>query len=286
MFAAAVICAAFAQLPPLTAKTADEYLTQLQSEESDYFARLETIAKAFVGVPFAKDPLGEGPVAPYDRDPLIDLSRVDGFSYVYQCLALAGSSTLEEATAAMNAIRYLGAEVDFLHRNHFFVEDWAVNNAFVTNITPELDFDTRGLMRFGQKAEFYKETPMSVLFEGFRPVGVTIYYMSRHDMLRSMPKFPTNSLLAFIGRNSQYFAENCGLYFSDGDDTPGLVYYASPEQGRVVAEPFAEVMEKSEAYVGVLVYSLHPERMSFVEPPAEQPDGTAPTDEVNESAAN
>src|SRR5690606_6397409 len=98
MLTAVVICAAFAQLPPLTPKTVDEYLPALQEQEPDYFERLKIVAKAFIGVPYAQDPLGEGPTGPYDNDPLIDLLHVDALSYVEQCLVLAASSSLEEAT--------------------------------------------------------------------------------------------------------------------------------------------------------------------------------------------
>jgi hypothetical protein len=54
------------------------------------------------------------------------------------------------------------------------------------------------------------------------------------------------------------------------------VYYASPKDKRVVAEPLEAVMAKTSDYRGIQVYALHPERMAFVEQPTPEPEESEP----------
>lgn len=270
MLTTLVVCAALTQLPPLTPKTVDEYLPALQSQEPDYLERVETIAKAFLGVAYAKDPLGEGPNAPYDDDPLIDLLHVDEVTFVEQCLALAAASSLEEATRDLATIRYIAGEVDYARRNHLLVADWVINNTFVENITHKLGVTTRPVMRFIERKEIFENTKAYELFKDRRTEGITIHYIGLDDLDAAIPKIPDNSFIIFVSVKSASFGGHCGLYFTD-DQGQGVLYHASPLQQHVVATSLKEAVNHGDA-IGLLVYKLHPERMAIIEAPAADDD--------------
>lgn len=278
MFTAVIAAAAFAQLPPLTPKTVDEFLPALQAQESDYLERLEIVAKAFLGVPYDEDPLGEGPNAPYDNDPLIDLLHVDTITYVEQCFALAAASSLEDATAKLSSIRYIAGEVDYARRNHYLVADWVINNSFVSNITRNLGVPTTGHMRFIDRKEKFKDTKAAPLFENVNTEGITVHYILTDAIPKITAQIPDNSLIVFITARREKFGDHCGLFFRDSDDDPeGRFYRASPRLGRVVVGTVAEAALDKEGIAAILVYKIHPERMAFLEQP--EPEEAAPETE-------
>jgi hypothetical protein len=269
MLTVALLCASFAQLPPLTPKTADEFLAQLHQEEPDYLTRVRRVAEAFVGVPYAPDPLGEGPGAPYDDDPLIDLTRVDARSFVDQCLALAAAPTLEEATQVIAAIRYIRGEVSFARRNHLMLGDWVINNTFVSDITRQVSTNTAAVKRFINRKEYFADSPAQALFENTPNEGVTIRYILNANLPAAQPNIPDASLIVFIGMVSSHFGSHCGLYFRGEDpDAPAMLYHASPaEQRVVVSTDLAAVAAAEQRVAGIQVYAFHPERIPYVTKP-------------------
>lgn len=269
MLAAFVICATAAQLPPLTPKTVDEYLPALQAEEPDYLKRVETIAAALLGVPYATDPLGEGPNAGYDTDPLIDLLHVNAVTYVEQCLALAAARSLEEATRDLTEIRYIAGQVEFTRRNHFLVADWVINNAFVTQITQELGVPTRPFMRFIDRRGYFKETKAAELYRHARVEGITIHYIWHEEIEKIEPNIPNGSLLVFVGRKADNIGAHCGLYFRSDDAEKGTLYHASAIQNRAVMSSLMDAVRQDQNIIGLLVYRIHPERMAFLEDAAD-----------------
>lgn len=87
------------------------------------------IGAEFLGMPYVKNPLGEG-MAP-DTDPLI---RFDAFD----CATFVETAIADGNIDKLNKIRYKGGKVDFLNRNHFIETDWLENNSnIVTNISAQ-----------------------------------------------------------------------------------------------------------------------------------------------------
>ena len=89
-----------------TPSETDAYLTQLHQQQPTFQTRLERVINDSLGTPYHDGPLGEGPGAPYDSDPLIDLSRVDCVTFVEQSVALASAADLAQATKVLQGYRY------------------------------------------------------------------------------------------------------------------------------------------------------------------------------------
>ncbi len=121
----------------------DSYLADLAVRELRFGARLTEVAVRSLGTPYADGPLGQGPEGTYDKDPLIDLTRVDCVTFVEQAIALAASSSYEEAINTLQQIRYRNGEISFESRHHFMISDWIANNGFCRDVTADLGVPIR-----------------------------------------------------------------------------------------------------------------------------------------------
>ncbi len=66
----------------------DAYVRALSRSGPRFEARLERVIRDSVGTPYFDGPLGEGPTGIFDRDPLVDFTRVDCVTSVEQWIDL------------------------------------------------------------------------------------------------------------------------------------------------------------------------------------------------------
>jgi len=88
--------------------------------------RIEQISATFLGVPYGKDPLGEG--QPPDLDPLARYDAFDCQTYVEEVLALALAADPADAGRVRASLRYGEGPVDYAHRRHFMELQWLPGN--------------------------------------------------------------------------------------------------------------------------------------------------------------
>lgn len=89
----------------------------------DLRARVVSASKAFLGVPYRLDPLGEGLGRPPDEDPRLRFDAVDCQTFVETVIALANAERFEEVEAVLDDVRYDGPP-EYARRNHFFEAQW------------------------------------------------------------------------------------------------------------------------------------------------------------------
>ena len=90
--------------------------------------RIERLSATLLGRAYRLDPLGEGPGAAIDPDPLWSLDFFDCLSLVETVLALARSLTAAQFISELQSLRYRGGEPQFGARNHFMEADWLPQN--------------------------------------------------------------------------------------------------------------------------------------------------------------
>src|ERR1044071_4206732 len=100
-------------------------LLDAMSSTAELSARLDAASRAFLGKPYAEDPLIGGPETPEVLT--ISLSAFDCVTYIETVLGLALSRSERALVRTIRAMRYEGGAVQWQHRNHFMV-DWARNN--------------------------------------------------------------------------------------------------------------------------------------------------------------
>jgi hypothetical protein len=233
----------------------DRFVRELHAREALFNARLAETVRAAEGTPYADGPLGEGPGAPYDDDPLADFSRVDCVTFVEQTVALAAAPGLDEAVDLLQRIRYRDGVVDFGSRNHFLLADWIPNNPFCTEITGSLGVPTVALTRTIDRRAFFERAGAAELGDGIAPEAVTIRYAAATDAARAAGKMPSPALVVFVGRTDWLFALHCGIFVREGEG-PGVVYHASSKAGKVVAEPLEGFFEGDSRYLGFTAHAI------------------------------
>lgn len=240
----------------------DAYLAKLQGPDSTFLQRLEQVILDSVGTPYHDGPLGEGPGAPYDDDPLIDLSRVDCVTFVEQSIALASASSLSEATTVLQGYRYRDGQIDFLNRNHFMLVDWAPNNPWCLELTSKLGIETKKLTRTISKAAFFRRVKAPELGQDIPDRDVTVSYIpiDKAEALAGAIEKP--ALVVFIGHVDWLFALHCGIFLPDGNGS-GRLYHASSAAGKVAAmELDTYAASQSRRYLGMAVYEIRDPSLS------------------------
>lgn len=107
---------------------AEAYLLSI-SEVSSTVKRMDLASAKFLGLPYGKGgPLGEGPQAKFDQDPLYRFDTFDCTTFVETIVSLALTHNVDDFESHMNKIRYENGEVGYLTRNHFPSLQWIPNN--------------------------------------------------------------------------------------------------------------------------------------------------------------
>lgn len=233
----------------------DSYLTDLAVRETSFDARLVDVAVRSLGTPYTDGPLGEGLKGEYDNDPLVDLTRVDCVTFVEQTIALAASSSYDEAVRMLQQIRYRHGKVSFENRNHFMISDWIANNGFCRDITQDLGVPTTTISRTISRKDFFKRVGAPGLGGDEPDRTVQLTYVASADGRSAEKSLASPTLVIFVGKVDWLFALHCGLYVRD-EDGKGLLYHASSNAGHVVATKFVDYLESSSRYVGFTAYEI------------------------------
>ncbi len=238
------------------ATAVDPYLKELRAREPAYVGRVAQVARDGLGTPYHDGPLGEGPGAPYDADPLVDLTRVDCVTYVEQCLALAAGLNYTDSVAKLQEIRYAGGVVDFETRNHFMVADWAVKNAWCVDVTSTLGEPVETVSRRISKRDFFKRVKAPTLGASVSDRDVTIQVIPSHRAKEAVARITKPSVIVFVGNIDWLFALHCGIFLPE-EGGAGRLYHASSKSEAVVAVDLADyVAAQSKRYLGFTVYEI------------------------------
>jgi len=233
----------------------DEYLKALTARQPDFGARLVDVAERSVGTPYASDPLGEGPGGTVDKDPMMDLTRVDCVTFIEQAIALAASDSYRSAFDTLQKIRYKRGEVAFEKRNHFMIADWIASNTFCRDVSAELKVPTATVKRTMGRKHFFESKNLPDLAKSVKEETLELTYVPNAQAASAEKNLPSPALILFIGKVDWLFTLHCGLFIR-GDDGKGRVYNASSTEGKVVAADFAPIFEKTARYLGFTAYKI------------------------------
>lgn len=234
----------------------DAWLAGMRVESADFDARLARVAAAALGTPYADGPLGEGPGAPFDPDPLMDLGRVDCVTFVEQAVALAASPTRADAFGLLQRIRYAEGEIDFARRNHYMIADWIANNPWCVDATERLGVATASVTRTISWTGLFEKLKAPGLGADRPDRAVTLRYVPTAATAAAEAALPSPALLVFIGNVDWLFALHCGLYIRDAAGA-GRLYHASSKAGEVVAVDLPGYLaENAKRYRGFTAYRI------------------------------
>lgn len=228
-----------------------------QSELS-FAERIANTAQAELNTPYFDGPLGEGPEGTRDKDPLIDLTRVDCVTFVEQTIALSAANTYPEVVDLLQQIRYRDGKIGYEQRHHFFVSDWLGNNTWCTDATASCGVPVAKLTRTISRDGFFDKVGAPEFGDDTPDREVTVSYIPIEAACKRLDQLPARAVVTFVGKIDWLFALHCGLYIKDGSGT-GLLYQASSKAGKVIATPLEEYCKEQQGrYLGILVHEIHP----------------------------
>ncbi|WP_280215681.1 DUF1460 domain-containing protein [Nocardia cyriacigeorgica] len=129
--------AAAPAIDDVTARRIDELLAVRAGAATQSKGELiELLSRQFLGTPYGANMLIGSASEPEQL--VVDVRRVDCFTYLDYVEALSRSSTRDEFVAHLIETRYTGGRVEFTRRKHFFT-DWAhTERTAATDITATL----------------------------------------------------------------------------------------------------------------------------------------------------
>jgi hypothetical protein len=187
-----------------------------------------------LGAPYRYGPLGEGPKARYDRDPIYRRDRFDCVTYLETVMAYALAESEAQSIPLLQQIRYKDGKIDFAHRNHFTFPQWLVENHKRGIIFPTTE--SIG----GPYLQSYHQAIPPSLWKGTRwkqripfsmlPTSYTVRYIPLkdiHKVLHKLPWFGWMGEVFDLPHNASTIA-HVGFFVRE---SPNLLYFRHANAG-------------------------------------------------------
>jgi hypothetical protein len=203
--------------------------------------RLEAISRAYLGVPYRLDCLGEG--SGIDPDPPFRRDYADCQTLVEQVMSEAIAPWVGGLRAAGERLRYRNGQVSFARRLHYCDPDWLEVPWPVRDVTAQVG---------GKQARTYHrriDLPAFLARRGATgeaaPVGVrsvTGVYVPRGAVSKVRGRIPEAAIVVFVTRRPDMVAAHLGFLFRR--EGALVLRHASQTHRRVIEEPLESYLRR------------------------------------------
>jgi 3D (Asp-Asp-Asp) domain-containing protein len=197
------------------------------------------------GTPYVIFCLGEGPEGIYDKDPLVDIARVDCMTFCEQTLALAISNDYQDFFNNLQKIRYRDGIIGMKTRNHYTIADWLPNNAWLLeDATETIGGDLcRPMTKTIDRAKDLAAMGCTDVSDIRPPETMTVKYIPKENLLQVEENLRGGEIVSLIQNREGIFSSHMGLI---AKDRRGKVIFrhASRTAGEVVDEPYRELVDR------------------------------------------
>jgi len=223
----------------------EKMLANLSAAETDPDRRIQFLSEVARDTPYLIFCLGEGPSGLIDKDPLLDLARVDCMTFCEQILAMAISRTYQDFFQNLQKIRYHDGIIDFKMRNHYTIADWLPNNAWLLEDATELIGGPlcRPMTKSIDRPRFFRTMGCADL-RGIPPEEtMTAKYIPKESLLEAEKHLRGGEIVSLISHQEGIFSSHMALIAKDREGET-IFRHASRTAGEVLDEPFAEYVRK------------------------------------------
>jgi hypothetical protein len=248
-----VLVALAATLTLATSPVEAEIVRALQVTEPGP-VRAVAATRHLVGAPYSPSPLGEAEGR--DPDPRFRLDAFDCMTFVETALALASASSLEEARAALDDLRYRSTPA-FASRNHEVLSQWIPSNAgkgWILEVTPALAGEAaRPAVKEYTRASWQAVRSAGRAIPGLAsarlPLGrFSVSVVAPEDVARLAAPIPEGAIVFVVradGADRATRITHAGLVVH-GTGGAALVRHATSSKGvgRVIEEPVARFVRR------------------------------------------
>ncbi len=203
--------------------------------------RIMYYSELALGTPYVKFCLGEGPDAPYDQGPLMDIARVDCMTFSEQIIALAISHSYREAFHNLQRIRYLDGKIDFTWRNHYTIADWLPNNAWLLeDVTEHVGGAIcQSMTKTIDRRRMLRDKGCDDLAHIPEAQQLTTQYIPKESVLEIADRLEGGEIVSLITSKPGIFSSHMGIM---GRNPAGALVFrhasSEPEQMQVVDVAF------------------------------------------------
>lgn len=217
---------------------------------TDLARRIVVVSARYLGTPYRLDPLGEGPSAAPDPDPLVCHTAVDCQTFVEQVLAEAIASRPSDMLPLLTRIRYRDGVIGFGTRNHYMVTDWLPRNRWcLRDVTGLLGVKkVRAMEKVIDRGAFFRARGAPELARHAAPERSRSLYIPRGAVQGMMQQIPNGAVLILVQDRPGIIAAHCGLAVRQGNGAL-LFRHASQRRRRVVDEPLTEYLRRAPARI-------------------------------------
>lgn len=229
----------------LTIPEIDSLIQEISRTYSTTNEKIIVCSGFALGTPYLQGCLGEGPKGLYDRDALIDFSRVDCMTFCEQTLALAISKNYNDTFNNLQKIRYHNGRIGFISRNHFVMADWFPNNRWLLKNTTEekggglcsVMVKTIDRRRFAESFGCNKTNHFPP------PQRMQITYLPKPHLLTISDKLKGGEIMVLITTNEDRFASHMGFIIKHKDGSLFLRHASRPHK-QVIDEPYDQLYNR------------------------------------------
>lgn len=201
-----------------------------------------------VGAVYSPDPLGEGPAAEPDSDPLCNFAHIDCVTYLEQVVALANSNDNTQFMTKLQAIRYRESQIAYRWRNHYFVSDWLPNNGWLLqDISESVGGDKcQTMTKTISRATFFAEKGLPDC-QDIADETHTTSYIPRDKITQIIPKLRTGDVVIMVINKPGIIAGHVGLIRNTAPEMS--LQHASSLGKKVLMQPLLEYLKNAPDYI-------------------------------------
>jgi Protein of unknown function (DUF1460)/Transglycosylase SLT domain len=199
--------------------------------------RSETVSRQFLGVPYGANTLGGSATEPEQL--VIELQKLDCFTYAHYVEALKRAKNREEFIDRLIEVRYKDGVVGFQNRKHFFT-DWSVSTpAIATDVTTSLSANSIQVTK-----TLNKKDSGGVYLPGIPVVPRTISYIPSQQVDSSvLGRLRTGDYIGAYAEDGGLDVTHVGI-FIDTPDGPVLRNASSLRaNSKVVDSPLLDYLQ-------------------------------------------
>ena len=242
------------QMSSVTLRSIFEDTTFIKASTSLRIMYYSTLS---VGTPYMLSSLGEGPLGRYDKDPLVDLTRVDCMTFCEQIVALSISNSYDDFIHTLQKIRYSGNIVDIKDRNHFVIGDWLPNNSWlIQDVTREIGGTLcLEMTKTINRREFL--VSLGCMDTANVKMAETLIqdYIPKNSILPLINEMQNGDIICIATHKKGLFVSHMGFIITK--ENGGIIFRNASQFGRkVVDEPFEKLvqrMNKHKSVAGIII---------------------------------
>jgi 3D (Asp-Asp-Asp) domain-containing protein len=197
------------------------------------------------GTPYVIFCLGEGPEGTYDKDPLLDIARVDCMTFCEQSLSMAISKDYQEFFQNLQRIRYRDGIIGMKTRNHYTIADWLPNNGWLLEDATEIIGGElcRPMTKTVDRAKDLAAMGCTDVHDVAPPQTITVKYIPKESLYQVEENLRGGEIVSLIQKKEGIFSSHMGLIAKDRQGET-IFRHASRTAGEVVDEPYQKLVDR------------------------------------------